>query len=55
MEADPEERRVRDGDEVVVRSQPPERQATDVAPMTRVLAIGITLTIVGFLLAWLMT
>lgn len=55
MEADPDERRVREADDVAVQADPPERQATNVAPMTRVLGISITLTIVGFIAAWLLT
>lgn len=48
----PERREVEDG-EVVVKSQPEARQATEVKPMRYVLGIGLLLVIIGMVVAYM--
>lgn len=53
MVQDSNERKVAEGGEVVVKSQPEERQAADVRPMRYVLGIGLALVIVGMVVSYM--
>lgn len=53
MVQDSNERRVVDHGEVVVKSQPEERQAAEVRPMRYVLGIGLVLVIVGMAVSYM--
>lgn len=54
MTVNPEDRRVLEDGEFVVRSQPPERQAVNVAPMIWVLGISVGFSVIGLMLSWLL-
>lgn len=54
MTVNPEDRRVVEDGEVVVQSQPAERQAVNVAPMIWVLGLSLGLSVVGLAVAWIL-
>lgn len=53
MVQDTDDRRVVEDNEVVVKSQPEERQSVEVKPMRYVLGIGLLLVIIGMTISYL--
>ncbi|MDF2809212.1 MAG: hypothetical protein K0S56_243 [Microvirga sp.] len=53
MVQDSKDRKVADEGEVVVKSQPEERQAVEVRPMRYVLGIGLVLVIIGMAVSYM--
>ncbi|WP_170010175.1 hypothetical protein [Starkeya sp. ORNL1] len=53
MVQDSNERKVVEDGEVVVKSQPEERQAAEVRPMRYVLGIGLLLVIIGMAVSYM--
>lgn len=55
MVQDSKEHKVAEGGEVVVKSEPEERQAAEVRPMRYVLGIGLLLVIIGMAVGYMTT